>query len=176
MPSPARLAASALVLAGILAFSPAPLGPPWISIEYPPSPYDASTRDAYLLVHTYHHGTPIGAPVTGKAEGIVAGERRSVALKFGGTSRTGVYALNKQWSSEGTWVLFITANQGPNDDVTAVVELAANGQVAAVRVPTEQKGSWKIPSDVSDAERESILKSRVAANGADRGDVARAPR
>jgi hypothetical protein len=170
------LAALALATLTVAAAAPAPLGPPWISIEYPPSPYDASTRDAYLLVHTFHHGTPIGAPVTGKAEGIVAGERRSVALKFGGTSRTGVYALNKQWSSEGTWVLFITANQGPNDDVTAVVELAANGQVAAVRVPTEQKGSWKIPSDVSDAERESILKSRVAANGADRGAVARAPR
>jgi|SRR5687768_17448861 len=170
------LAALALATLTVAAAAPAPLGPPWISIEYPPSPYDASTRDAYLLVHTFHHGTPIGAPVTGKAEGIVAGERRSVALKFGGTSRTGVYALNKQWSSEGTWVLFITANQGPNDDVTAVVELAANGQVAAVRVPTEQKGSWKIPSDVSDAERESILKSRMAVNGADRGAVARAPR
>ncbi len=170
------LAALALATLTVAAAAPAPLGPPWISIEYPPSPYDASTRDAYLLVHTFHHGTPIGAPVTGKAEGIVAGERRSVALKFGGTSRTGVYALNKQWSSEGTWVLFITANQGPHDDVTAVVELAADGQVASVRVPTEQKGSWKIPSDVSDAERESILKSRVAVNGADRGAVARAPR
>ena len=102
-------------------------------------------------MHTFHHATPIGAPVIGKAEGIVSGERRSVSLKFGGTSRTGVYALNKQWPSEGTWVLFITANQGPNDDVTAVVELAADGQVAAVRVPTERRGSWKVPSDVSTA-------------------------
>ena len=113
MRTPLGLAALAVLTLTIAAAAPAPLGPPWISIEYPPSPYDASTRDAFLLVHTFHHGTPIVAPVTGKAEGIVGGERRSVALKFGGTSRTGVFALDKQWPSEGTWVLFITANQGP---------------------------------------------------------------
>src|SRR5687768_9070912 len=126
------LAAVAALTITLAAAAPV-VGPPWISIEYPPSPYDATTREAFLLVHTFHHGTPIGAPVTGKAEGIVAGERRTVSLKFGGTSRTGVYALNKQWPAEGSWVLFITANQGPDDDVTAVVELAPNGQVAAVR-------------------------------------------
>ena len=176
MRRPLSFAALAVLTLTMAAAAPAPLGPPWISIEYPPSPYDASTRDAFLLVHTYHHGTPIVAPVTGKAEGIVAGERRTVALKFGGTSRTGVFALNKQWPSEGTWVLFITANQGPNDDVTAVVELAANGQVAAVRVPTEARGSWTVPSDVSAAERESIVRTRVAMNGGEKGAVARAPR
>lgn len=168
-------AALALVTLTIAA-APAPLGPPWISIEYPPSPYDAKTRDAFLLVHTFHHATPIGAPVAGKAEGIVAGERRSVSLKFGTTSRTGVYALNKQWPSEGTWVLFITATQGPNDDVTAVVELAADGQVASVRVPTERRGSWMVPSDVSAGERESIVKARLAVNSGDKAAVARAQR
>jgi hypothetical protein len=166
------LAALALVTLTLSAAVPAPLGPPWISIEYPPSPYDATTREAFLLVHTFHHGTPIVAPVTGKAEGIVSGERRSVSLKFGGTSRTGVYALNKQWASEGTWVLFITGNQGPNDDVTAVVELGANGQVASVRVPTERRGSWNVPSDVSASERESIVRARLAANSGERGAVA----
>jgi hypothetical protein len=172
------LAALALLTLTITAAAPTPLGPPWISIEYPPSPYDATTREAFLLVHTFHHGTPIVAPVTGKAEGIVSGERRSVSLKFGGTSRTGVYSLNKQWSSEGTWVLFITANQGPNDDVTAVVELSADGQVVAVRVPTERRGTWKVPADVSSGERESILKARLAANSGERGAVAagRSPR
>ena len=167
-------AALAMLTLTIAAAAPASLGPPWISIEYPPSPYDASTRDAFLLVHTFHHGTPIVAPVTGKAEGVVGGERRSVTLKFSGTSRTGVFALNKQWPSEGTWVLFITGSQGPEDDVTAVVELAANGQVAAVRVPTERRGSWMVPSDVTAAERESILKSRLAMNGGEKGAVAAA--
>ena len=178
MPRSLSFAALALLTLTISAAVPAPVGPPWISIEYPPSPYDATTRDAFLLVHTFHHGTPIVAPVTGKAEGIVSGERRSVSLKFGGTSRTGVYALNKQWPSEGTWVLFITASQGPNDDVTAVVELGASGQVASIRVPTERRGSWNIPSDVSASERESIVKARFAANSGEKAAVAagRTPR
>src|SRR5688572_29940014 len=150
------LAALAALTLAISAAAPSALGPPWISIEYPPSPYDATTREAFLLVHTFHHGTPIVAPVTGTAEGIVSGERKTVSLKFGGTSRTGVYALNKQWATDGTWVLFITASQGPDDDVTAIVELSSGGQVAAVRVPTERRGSWMIPSDVSAKDRESI--------------------
>jgi hypothetical protein len=172
------LAALALLTLTMGAVAPESLGPPWISIEYPPSPYDATTRDAFLLVHTFHHGTPIVAPITGKAEGMVSGKRQSVSLKFDRTSRTGVYALNKQWSSNGSWVLFITANQGPDDDVTAVVELAADGQVVAVRVPTERRGSWKVPADVSSADRESILRARVAANTGEKGTVAarRAPR
>ena len=165
------LAALALLTLTISAAVPAALGPPWISIEYPPSPYDATTREAFLLVHTFHHGTPIVAPVTGKAEGIVSGERRTVSLKFGGTSRTGVYALNKQWPSEGTWVLFITASQAPNDDATAVVELGANGQVASVRVPTERRGSWNVPADVSASERESIVRTRLAANTGEKAAV-----
>jgi hypothetical protein len=162
----------ALLTLSISAAAPATMGPPWISIEYPPSPYDASTRDAFLLVHTFHHGTAIVAPVTGTAEGIVSGERRSVTLKVAGTSRTGVYALKKQWPSEGAWVLFITASQGPNDDVTAVVELGASGQVASVRVPTERRGSWDIPADVSRSERESIVRARFAANTSERPAVA----
>ena len=162
----------AVLALAISAAAPVTLGPPWISIEYPPSPYDATTREAFLLVHTFHHGTPIVAPVTGKAEGIVSGERRSVSLKFGGTSRTGVYALKKQWPSEGSWVLFITGSQGPNDDVTAIVELSANGQVASVRVPTERRGSWNIPADVSASERERIVQGRLAANTGERPAVA----
>lgn len=172
MRKPFGLAALAVLTLTIAAAAPAPLGPPWISIEYPPSPYDQTTRDAFLLVHTFHHGTPIVAPISGKAEGIVSGQRRSVSLKFERTSRTGVYALDKQWSSDGTWVLFITASQSSDDDVTAIVELGTNGQVASVRVPTERRGSWDIPTDVSAAERESIVKARFATNGSGKAAVA----
>ena len=166
-----RTLSLALLALSVSAAVPASMGPPWISIEYPPSPYDASTRDAFLLVHTFHHGTAIVAPVTGTAEGIVSGERRSVSLKFGGTSRTGVYALKKQWPSEGAWVLFISASQGPTDDVTAVVELGTSGQVASVRVPTERRGSWDVPADVSRSERESIVRARFAMNTGERSPV-----
>ena len=98
--------------------APAPVGPPWISIEYPVNPYDQTTRDAFLVVHAFHHGTPMAFPVSGTAEGIVNGQRRTITLDFGTTSRTGAYALKKQWPDQGTWTLVIGVMQGPEDRVT----------------------------------------------------------
>ena len=53
-------------------------GPPWISIEYPVNPYDRTTKDAFLLVHAFHHGNATDFPVNGTAEGLVNGQRRSL--------------------------------------------------------------------------------------------------
>jgi hypothetical protein len=152
-----------LALAGSLAFTPAvhPLGPPWISIEYPPSPYDRTTRDAYLLVHAFHHGTPADFPPHGTAEGIVGGQRRSVTLAFTHATREGTYALTKQWPDGGTWTLLITVNQGPDDGVSAVVDIGAAGQVVAVNVPTEQR-SWGVaPKQIAVTDLEPGLKARA---------------
>jgi hypothetical protein len=169
MPSPARLAASALALASILAFSPAPVGPPWISIEYPPSPYDASTRDALLLVHAFHHGTPMNFPVEGTAEGVVSGKRRSVPLTFTRTSRQGVYALKKQWPVEGSWVLSIAVIQEGDSRAGALVELGAGGEVARVTVPTSKQDGWAIPRAITSAEIEAALRTSVSTAAARSG-------
>jgi hypothetical protein len=139
------------------------LGPPWISIEYPPSPYDRATRDAYLLVHAFHHGTPAGLPVSGTAEGLVDGRRRSVRLAFSPTARAGVYALRKQWPSDGAWALVISVTQGKGDlAATALVQIAENGQVGSVTVPTTRQDGWNIPRGVTAAEVEAALRGRVA--------------
>jgi len=138
------------------------VGPPWISIEHPVNPYDATTRDAFLLVHAFHHGTAMNFPVTGTAEGIVDGKRQTEKLAFNRTSRTGVYALSRQWQQKGEWTLVISVAQGPEDKVTAVVDLASGGgMVAAVRVPTRQQGSYKIPAAVAMNEIEAALQARV---------------
>ncbi|HEX4933539.1 MAG TPA: hypothetical protein VFV33_10200 [Gemmatimonadaceae bacterium] len=139
-----------------------PVGPPWISIEYPVNPYDATTRAAFLVVHAFHHGTPTGFPVSGTAEGIVDGERRSIPLRFTPTSRTGAYALTRQWPSDGTWTLVVSVAQGPEDTVSAVVELGRTGEVAAVRVPTRRRDGWTIPAPVVMAEVEAALRQRAA--------------
>src|SRR6266576_4757216 len=151
-------------LAGVLLATPAfgVKGPPWISIELPANPYDKSTRDAFLLVHSFHHGTAMGYIVSGTAEGIVGGERRSLKLEFAETSREGVHALKRTWPTEGTWTLVIKANQGPDDAATAVVDLGPGGDVAAIRVPTMQRGSWTVPAPVSLAEIDAALRSRAA--------------
>jgi hypothetical protein len=136
-------------------------GPPWISIEYPANPLDPSTRGAYLLVHAFHHAIPVQSPVSGTAEGLVNGERRTVTLRFETTSRPGVYALRKQWSDDGVWSLVISVNQHESDSAQALVELAEDGGIAAVHVPTRREREWTIPRPITRQEIEQSLQSRA---------------
>ena len=139
------------------------LGPPWISIEYPANPYDSGSRGAFLLVHAFHHGTPVSFPVSGTAEGIVAGARRTISLEFKNTARPGVYALDKQWPSDGVWTLVVGVTQGKGeyDTAKAVVELGPNGQVMNVSVPTRMAGIHRVPDKVNMADVEASLRTRA---------------
>ena len=147
-------------LAATMAF----MGPPWISIETPPNPFDAGSRGAYLLVHSFHHGTPVGNPIAGTAEGIVDGARRTIALEFGNTSRPGVYALRKQWPDKGVWTLVVGVTQGEGEfnSAKAVVTIGGNGEVASVAVPTTMRNGYRVPAPVNMADVESDLKTRAA--------------
>jgi hypothetical protein len=164
----APLAAVAALGAALTAFAPAPsalFGPPWISIEYPPSPYDRVTREALLLVNAYHHATPVGLPVSGTAEGIVDGKRRTVRLQFQSTSRPGTYALRKQWPTEGAWVLNLAVTQGEGEYNTAgaLVTLDREGKVAKVDVPLRQIAGFEVrtPRRITSAEVEAALQAQV---------------
>src|SRR5207247_2425971 len=108
-----RTLALAALLTAVLASPALAKGPPWISIELTVNPYDRTMKGAFLLVHAFHHQTPIGFPIEGTAEGMVNGERRTVKLEFAETSRDGVYALKRTWAEEGVWTLVIRVNQGP---------------------------------------------------------------
>jgi hypothetical protein len=150
-------------------------GPPWISIEHPVNPFDRTTRGAHLLVHAYYHGTPVSYPVSGTAEGIVNGERRTITLRFETTSRAGVYALRKQWPSEGIWTLVIAVTQGNHDRAgvaQALIELAPSGAVASVHVPTQQHAEGAFPRRLTAQEIETAVRAhaqRVALAGRQRG-------
>ncbi len=165
-----RLSIGALACAlSLSATGPATLaspafGPPWISIEYPANPYDQTTKNAFLVVHAFHHGQPTDFPVTGTAEGLVGGERKSVSLEFQRTTRPGVFALTKQWPSDGVWTLVVAVRQGPEDAVYAVVDLAPNGSVASVRVPTRSERGNTLPAKLAMSEVEAGLKARARGN------------
>lgn len=134
-------------------------GPPWISIELPANPWDPATRGAFLVVHAFHHGTPLPLPVTGTAEGLVNGERRSVPLSFEPAGRAGAFALKNTWGQGGRWVLVITVTQGGHDDVAqAVVRIGEDGQVASVRVPTRMERGSAFPRRVTLREIEVALR------------------
>ena len=158
-----RLIRSFTVVALFAATAFVKSGPPWISIEYPGNPYDSVSRDAFLLVHAFHHGTPMAFPVSGTAEGLVQGARRTISLEFKSTSRPGVYALRKQWPAEGVWTLVIAVTQGSGEGNTAsaIVELAPNGQVASVNVPTRRDRGWTLPASVAMSDVEAGLRARA---------------
>jgi len=171
MPLPNRSTLAVLALAaGLSAAAPSPgfaKGPPWVSIEIPANPWDETTRGAYLLVHVFHHGLPMQVEPTGTAEGLVNGQRRSVPLRFEKGSRPGVYALRNQWGGAGRWVLVITVNQGAHegaaeDIAQAVVEVAEDGTVTSVRVPTREDRGRAFPRRVTQAEIDASLRGARA--------------
>ena len=155
------VAASVTLVAAASSVSAHRAGPPWISIEYPANPLDPNTKDAYLLVHAFHHRLPMESEVTGTAEGLVGAERKSIALRFDKTDRTGVYALRKQWSDDGVWSLLISVGQHDGNPAQALVELAADGGISSVRVPTTRQREWTVPRRVTSQEIEQSLQSRA---------------
>ena len=148
-----------LVTLALLATAAAPAfaGPPWISIELPANPLDPATRDAFLVVHTYHHAQVMLSPVTGRAIGMVDGQRRTIELSFSKTSIGGAYALRRTWPAKGTWVLAINTG-GDEGGVTALVGIGADGEVRSVKVPRRSASQpWGRP--VTDQDIDATLQA-----------------
>ena len=97
IPRPALTALGSLALLAATA-GPALAGPPWISVELPANPLDPTTRDAFLVVHTYHHAQVMLAPVTGRAIGVVDGQRRTIELTF---TRTSTWTITRGQTAPG---------------------------------------------------------------------------
>jgi hypothetical protein len=161
----------ALVAALSVIATPAFAGPPWISAEFPANPHETATRGAFLLVHTYHHGTPTEFRLSGTAEGLVNGRRLSVPLEIVATSRPGVYAVRFKPQGGGAWVLAF--NLGERDGAGMIVAVGKNGQPASAQVPsrTAEGGRWIIPRTVTSDDIDSALRTQVALNAAEPVDV-----
>jgi hypothetical protein len=134
MPKPPLATFSAVAMIVALPFltarstvDPAPTGygPPWMSVEMPANPLDPATREAVFVVHTYRHSQPEAIPLTGTAEGVVAGERRSIPLTFRSTGRPGVFAVDQSWPESGAWVLAVSTSER----VHMLIEMGAGGGV-----------------------------------------------
>lgn len=153
---PIRLSLLTLTLLAAAA-APAFAGPPWISIELPANPLDPATRDAFLVVHTYHHAQVMLSPVTGRAIGMVDGQRRTIELSFSRTSIGGAYALRRTWPAKGAWVLAINTG-GDEGGVTALVGIGADGEVRSVKVPRRSASQpWGRP--VTDQDINATLEA-----------------
>lgn len=146
----------------LLAATPALAGPPWISIEIPANPYNAITRNAYCLVRVYHHGDAAYYPVTGSAEGVVGGQRKSNQLTIKDTGIPGLYAVNYQPSKDGTWMLVLRVGKEKDHGTATVLVRLRDGQIASASVPTHRQDNWDIPDEVTAADVDRMLREQVA--------------
>lgn len=112
----------------LLAVAPAVLaGGFQLSVEAQNASSPGHLKDAALIVRTFGCHTPADANITATAEGLVDGKRQSVKLDLE-PNATGVYAIKKQWPSQGAWVVYIS---GAYNGMTCslLVELGPNGSV-----------------------------------------------
>lgn len=137
-------------------------GPPWITVEYPPNPHDPATRDALVVVRTYHHAAAREATLTARAVGVVDGERRTVALEVASTSTPGTYAVRGRLGPEGAWVVVVDLKRGEGE-ASALVALD-QGSLTAVRVPHRmtEEGRWAVPYAATASDVEAMLTDAVA--------------
>ncbi|MEA2762633.1 MAG: hypothetical protein QOD47_1917 [Gemmatimonadaceae bacterium] len=153
------------VLFTVAASTTAFAGPPWISIEYPANPFDATSRGAFLTVRTYHHREFQAKTVTGTAEGVVDGKRQTMRLDIRPGSQPGMYVVRWQRPATGRWVLVINSGSGGVSEATAVVEISPAGGVASVTVPTRViGGGWVSPRAVATSEIDALLQGRALAS------------
>jgi len=137
--------------------APVLLCPSQISIERPADTTAGDVRNPFLLVTTRHGCHPGPLTLSSTAVGLVDGARRSISLEVVETANPGVYAVRRQWPTEGVWVLrFVVAEGGGH--VTALVGINRSGDVTTVRVP----GRSGVIRDYSDEDVEALLRSLAA--------------
>jgi len=146
--SPLRLAI-VLLLAGA---TPALACPPQITVERPSTP---SSDSAFVLVHAARGCQRGTLTVTGTAEGLVDGQRRSMPLDVVATAADGVYRVRRQWPSEGVWVLRLVVRVGEGS-ATALVGVNASGEIAAMR---QQDPARRLYPNLTDADVDAMLRS-----------------
>ena len=102
----------------------------WLTLHSAQSPLGKQIPDAAVLVAAEGCASPAEVKLTGTAEGLVNGERRSVTLEVVPTSKPGVWAVKKSSLGEGRWILAIRAGIAGHS-IGTVVELGPNGEYRA---------------------------------------------
>lgn len=122
----------------------------WITTYSARAPIAAGIADTAVVVATEGCAGSAGATLTGTAEGLVNGKRQSVRLLLTPTSKPGVFAVKKQWPSEGVWALVLKAERG-SMSTGALIEVRPDGEARMLRSKSV------MPPAVSGAEIEAAL-------------------
>jgi hypothetical protein len=120
------------------------------TIGSPVASPDGRAKTAAFVFRTEGCADSAKAQISGTAEGLVKGARRSMALKVGPLSTPGVYAVYQNWPAEGEWVVnlkgtCVGANAG------ALIPIGSKGFI--------RESSKFFPRPATDAEIETSLKA-----------------
>lgn len=89
---------------------------------------EAKAQNAVLTVRVTGCNDAAKASVIGSAEGLIDGRRQSISLKLIPLSEPGMYAVQRQWATEGRWVLNFVANEG-EASTAAIVPVGPTGAI-----------------------------------------------
>jgi hypothetical protein len=120
------------------------------AIGNPVASQDFRFKSAAFALRTEGCAEPAKSQISGTAEGMVKGERRSVVLRVMPASKPGVYAVDQNWPPEGEWVVSLRGT--------------CAGQSAGAIIPMGPKGfiresSKFFPRPPTDAEVDASLKA-----------------
>jgi hypothetical protein len=107
-------------------------------------------KDVGFGVRAENCADPAKAQITGSAEGMVDGSRRSIPVRVVAGATPGAFAVSRDWPQQGTWVVNLTAHCG-GSTASAIVPIGPNGYV--------RETTKFFPRAATAAEVESGLKS-----------------
>ncbi len=119
---------------------------------------DFQFKTAAFVFRTEGCAEPAKAQISGTAEGIVNGARRSVVLKVMSTSKPGVYAVGQNWPAEGHWVVSLRGTCA-GESAGAIVPIGPKGFI--------RESSKFFSRPATDAEIDASLKA-LAQEGNDK--------
>ena len=119
-----------------------------LQIADPAANQEALGKHAVLVARITACHSPEKTVVTGTAEGVLNGMRKTIPLKVISLSTAGTFAVTREWPEEGVWaVKLIATNPDYKDYATSVIVPTRKGSVewAAVKhyfhAPTEAEVS-----------------------------------
>jgi len=102
----------------------------FLTIGSPVAANAPQVKGAVLVVRPDGCHEPAKAQITGTAEGLVAGARRSIPLKLVALPTPGVYAVFQEWPAEGVWVVSLTGSY-LGATTSAIVPIGPKGFIRA---------------------------------------------
>ena len=125
-----------------------------IQVASPVAAQSFHAKTSTFVFRTVGCAEPAKAEISVTAEGMMQNQRRSQRLQRIMSTSPGVYAVFREWPSEGVWILNIAARCGA-EQAGALVAVGPKG--------LEREQSRFFPQPASEGEIDRLLRQRAAA-------------